>query len=103
MCCCREAAETLLFLNGTDPEDPPGATAAASESPKSRPKAEDGAATDVSPLQALVQDIMQRQKQRAQVPNSCIPRCPLLLSSLFSVFIFIYESHATDLKSLVRP
>ncbi|EIE19066.1 hypothetical protein COCSUDRAFT_59552 [Coccomyxa subellipsoidea C-169] len=63
----REAAETLLFLNGTDPEDPPGATAAASESPKSRPKAKDGAATDVSPLQALVQDIMQQQKQRAQV------------------------------------
>ncbi|BDA49454.1 hypothetical protein COCOBI_14-0710 [Coccomyxa sp. Obi] len=71
----REAAETLLFLTGMERDDAAAdttASAAAPEPPPAAPAAEDTPAAaaepgGVSPLQALVQDIMQQQKQRAQV------------------------------------
>ncbi|CAL8464663.1 g4198 [Coccomyxa elongata] len=74
----REAAETLLFLTGMEREDAAAdTTAVAAPEPAAAPAAEDtptaAAGTSltepggVSPLQALVQDIMQQQKQRAQV------------------------------------
>ncbi|KAK9904774.1 hypothetical protein WJX75_002265 [Coccomyxa subellipsoidea] len=70
----REAAETLLFLTGMEREELAAAPVAAAESPVGRSKvgtvveaSAPADAPEVSPLQALVQDIMQQQKQRAQV------------------------------------
>ena len=69
----REAAETLLFLTGMERDEAAAdTTAAVAPEPPVAPAAEGTPATaaepgGVSPLQALVQDIMQQQKQRAQV------------------------------------
>ena len=71
----------LLCLNSTEPvarkdghleEGDSSLVAAAGKDPwPAEEEAADGsaAAATVSPLQALVQDIMQQQKQRAQVPT----------------------------------
>lgn len=78
---CRQAAETLLCLNTTpEPQQPP---AEHKEEPEQEaavvsvpeedmadleaPNEDAAGDTIFSPLQALVQDIMQQQKKRAQV------------------------------------
>ncbi len=86
----REAAKMLLCLNSTEPvargdqamaqegaSPPPAAAAASKEDPQAAAEdapTEAGNASIVSPLQALVQDIMQQQKQRAQVGGHSIRR-----------------------------
>ena len=68
----------MLFLTGMEREDAAAdTTAVAAPEPPAAPAAEDtptaavGAEPcGVSPLQALVQDIMQQQKQRAQVKTT---------------------------------
>ena len=91
---CREAAKMLLCLNSTEPvarkdghlED--GDTtlvAAAGRDPRlaedDAAAAGNAAAATVSPLQALVQDIMQQQKQRAQVPSIFLIAARLTVST----------------------
>ncbi|EIE24212.1 hypothetical protein COCSUDRAFT_41487 [Coccomyxa subellipsoidea C-169] len=91
-----EAAKMLLCLNSTEPvargdqapaqegaSPPPAAAAASKEEPQAAAEdapTEAGNASIVSPLQALVQDIMQQQKQRAQ--ESALAKLPLGVSRM---------------------